>query len=75
MTFIADSAEYVLTQHDGNSATRWHLDWNGRLYVTGYDGDSPRDWTATHCTSHALADIRAQHEFLGAVIARLEGES
>lgn len=75
MTYIHDAEDFALLQRDSTSWTRRHLDWNGRLYITGYDGDSPDDWTPTHCTSHSLADIREAHEFLGAVIERLERES
>lgn len=70
---IGDAEDYQLLLRDGNAWTHIGLDWNGRLYLTGYEGETSDDWQATGCTSHGLADIKRIHEMTGAVIARLEG--
>ncbi|MBF6213718.1 hypothetical protein IU487_22130 [Nocardia puris] len=58
-----------LTLRDGLSSTQFHLDFNRRLYLTGYDGADPM-----HCTTHGLEQIRQIHDLTGAIIAALEGE-
>lgn len=71
---ISDADDYRLLLRDGPFSTEYHLDWTGRLFVTGYEADSNDEWQATGCTSHALADIKRIHDLTGAVIARLEGQ-
>ncbi|MBF6410995.1 hypothetical protein [Nocardia farcinica] len=64
--------DHQLLLRDGLSWTEFRLDFGGRLFITGYEGDVAGEWDPTHCTSHALADIKQIHELTGAVIAALE---
>jgi hypothetical protein len=71
---IGNADDYKLWLTDGPFSTEYRLDWNGRLFVTGYEEDDGAQWQATGCTSHGLADIKRIHELTGAIIARLEGQ-
>ena len=71
---IGDADDYRLWLVDGPFATEYRLDWNRRLYVTGYEADCANEWQATGCTSHSREGIQRIHELTGAVLARLERE-
>ncbi len=71
---IGDADDYRLWLPDGPFATEYRLDWNRRLFVTGYETDSGDEWQPTGCTSHGLDDIKRIHELTGAILARLERE-
>lgn len=72
MKLIPNAAEYRLVLRDGAAWTEFSLDYNGRLYINGWEGDTPTEWEIAHCTSHGIDDIKQIHDMTGAVIAALE---
>lgn len=42
---------------DGMSWTAFEPDPSGRIRITGWDGEGPQDWQATHATTHTLDEI------------------
>lgn len=73
MSRFGDAEDWRLLQRDGNSWTEYRLEWTGRLFITGYDGETPDDWTVTHCTSHTLPDISEAADFLSRLTAHMKG--
>lgn len=58
---------------DGLSWTAFEPDPSGRIRITGWDGEGPQDWQATHATTHTLDEIDEIADRLKAMTAHARG--
>ncbi|WP_454199523.1 hypothetical protein [Nocardia sp. Marseille-Q1738] len=58
---------------DGNSWTAFEPDPSGRVRITGWDGEGPADWVATHGAMYTPAEIDEMADRLKAMAAYARG--
>ena len=75
MSRIVDHPDGLsFSARDGNSWTAFEPDLGGGVRLTGWDGEGPQDWVATHGAMYTPDEIDEIADRLKAMAAHSRGE-